>query len=288
MFEHPSLGPVEPVGPRRLVVRLAARPAQPRFSICTMVTNWDQYWTCLGSYKDAAFTQECCEFLVLDNSERNQADAYVALNEFLQAARGEFIILTHQDVTLIDDGAAELEARLSELTAIHPAWGVCGNAGHSANDTPVNFLSHPFRDNHIEGGPFPAKVVSLDENFLVVRRLANLALSRDLSGFHHYGADLCTVADILGWEAYVIGFHLRHHSGGSSVSTYDESFEAIGRKYERALRPRWVHLLSERSIYISGNGAGSKRAHLLRSSLRVMRRARAIAGRLRRGLAGVR
>jgi hypothetical protein len=125
-------------------------------------------------------------------------------------------------------------------------------------------LSHPFRDQHVEGGPFPARVVSLDENFMIVRRLANLAVSRDLSGFHHYAADLCTIADILGWHAYVIGFYLRHHSGGGFDASYDRSRVAIAAKYARALRPRWVHLVTLQPFFIAGNGRGARRARLMR------------------------
>jgi len=286
MLDHSKLGQVTPVGPRGLVLRLVSAPAKPRFSICTMVTNWRQYADCLASFRNRGFDAASCEFLVLDNTEGNRADAFVAANEFLQAANGDYVVLTHQDVTLIDHGYAELEARLEELTAVDPFWGLCGNAGHTRHDKPVLYLSHPVRDNHVEGGPFPAAVVSLDENFIVVRRLANLALSRDLVGFHHYGADLCTIADILGWRAYVIFFHLRHHSGGTLDESYHRSGKAISRKYTRALRPRWVHLLSERSFFIPGNGLAARRARFLRRLRKFVSRLRQIAGSLRQNIIG--
>lgn len=276
---HPELGEVEPVGPRGLAVRLVPSPARPRYSICVMVTNWRQYHDCISSYRSHGFDGESCEFLVLDNSAGNLADAYVASNEFLQAARGDHVILSHQDVTLIEHGRAELDAFLEELDRTDPAWAVCGNAGHTAKDEPVYCLSHPFRERHIEGGPFPKAVVSLDENFLVVRRLANLALSRDLSGFHHYAADLCTIADILGWRSYVIGFYLRHHSGGTIDERYHRSRGAIAAKYARALRPRWVHLVTLQPFFISGNGAGLRRARMRRLLGRIGRRLRRRAGR---------
>ncbi len=56
----------------------------------------------------------------------------------------------------------------------------------------------------------PIRVGSLDENFIVVKRQANLALSHDMSGFHLYGTDLCIIADILGRTSYVVDFHLCH------------------------------------------------------------------------------
>jgi hypothetical protein len=278
IVDHLEPKAMAPVGPRGLAVRLMPGPDKPRYSICVMVTKWDQYAESMASYRSHGFDDEICEFLLIDNSAGNRADAYVALNEFLQAARGDYVILTHHDVTLIEHGRAELDACLDELTALDPSWAVCGNAGHTDRDKPVYCLSHTFRDQHVEGGPFPARVMSLDENFIVVRRLANLALSRDLAGFHHYGTDLCLIADILGWSVYVIGFHLRHDSRGTIDERYDRSREAIMRKYARALRPRWVHLVTLRQFYISGNGSGTRRAHLLRLLGKVKKRLRRYAG----------
>lgn len=244
-------GEGEPVGPRGLARRLGGA-MEPLFSICVMLTDWREYEECTTSFRGKGFDESCCEFIVLDNSAGNRADAYVALNEFLQAARGRYVILCHQDVLLLDDGRDELETWLAELERIDPAWGVCGNAGHSADGWPTICISHPYSARDIQGAPFPTRVVSLDENFMVVRRAANLALSRDLSGFHHYAADLCTIADILGWNAYVIGFFLKHKSGGTFDARYERSRALIAAKYRRALRPRWVHLITRRPFFISG------------------------------------
>lgn len=244
-------GQGEPVGPRRLVRRLGGAP-EPAFSLCVMLTDWAEYAECMASFRDGGFDAANCEFLILDNSARNQADGYVALNEFLQAARGRHVVLCHQDVLLLEDGCAALTARLEDLDAADPAWGVCGNAGHTHDGMQAICISHPHGERDITGEPFPRRVVSLDENFIVVRRLANLALSRDLSGFHHYGADLCTIADILGWNAYVIGFFLKHKSAGTIDAGYERSRRAIMAKYRRALRPRWVHVVTRHPFFISG------------------------------------
>ena len=242
----------ERVGPAGIVTRLGGS-AQPVFSICTMVTNWDEYDGCMASFARGGFDHQSCEFIVLDNTVGNRADGYVALNEFLQAAAGRYVLICHQDVVLIEHGRVDLERRLAELDQIDPHWAVCGNAGYTAEGWPVLNLSHPANDRDVLGTPFPVRVVSLDENFLLVRRGANLAVSRDLSGFHHYAVDLCTVADILGWNSYVIDFFLRHNSGGTLDASYDRSRDAITAKYARALRPRWAHVITLRPFLLSGS-----------------------------------
>ena len=252
-----------PVGPRRLVRRVAS-DAAPRYSICTMVTRWEEYAQTADSFRDKGFGEADCEYLTIDNVGRNVADAYQAVNEFLQSATAPYVILVHQDVVLLHDGRRELDACLAELSRVDEHWGLCGNAGHADDGWPAICISHPYRDEHVAGGPFPARVVSLDENFIVVRRAANLAASRDLGGFHHYGADLCIVADVLGWNAYVIGFYLRHNSGGTLDGSYDASQAAIAAKYARAFRPRWVHLITRRSFFVAGRPAEARIAGWLR------------------------
>jgi hypothetical protein len=242
----------DPVGPAGVVTRLGGS-TEPTFSICTMVTNWDEYDGCMASFARGGFDAAHCEFIVLDNSAGNRADGYVAINEFLQAARGRFVLICHQDVVLLEHGRVDLEQRLRELDAVDPHWAVCGNAGYTADGWPVLNLSHPAKDRDVLGEPFPVPVMSLDENFLLVRRAANLAVSRDLSGFHHYAVDLCTVADILGWRSYVIDFFLRHNSAGTLDASYDRSRDAITAKYARALRPRWAHVITLRPFLLSGS-----------------------------------
>lgn len=260
------------VGPRGIVRRVAGADA-PRFSICTMVTRWDEYHGCVESFRARGFDDACCEFLLIDNSASNVADAYTATNEFLQSARGDYVVLCHQDVVLLQDGRAELDRSIAALDALDPHWGLCGNAGHTDDGWPAICISHPHGEGEqeIAGGPFPTRVVSLDENFIVVRRAANLAVSRDLSGFHHYGPDLCILADVLGWNAYVIGFFLRHNSGGTLDNSYHASRRAITAKYVRAFRPRWMHLITRHPFHISGDERRNVAARALRRLQRQLR-----------------
>lgn len=254
----PAASPVE-------VVVLSA-PEKPAFSLCAMVTDWAKFDICRASLVDHGFLADDCEFLVIDNSAGNSADAYQATNAFLQAARAPYIVLHHQDVRLLEHGREQLEERLAALTGLDPDWALCGNAGAAPGGQTVLNLSHPANDLHVEGGPFPARVMSLDENFIVVRREANLATSHDLHGFHHYGVDLCLVAELLGWHAYVIDFLLRHDSSGTMDAVYWASRQAIAAKYRHAFRPRWIELVTHQPFYVSSSLLRSEAAHGLRAA----------------------
>lgn len=252
-----------PVGPGNLAQRVGGA-TDAEFSICIMLTNWEEYGECLTSFLSNGFDEKTCEYIVLDNSDGNKADAYVALNEFLQASTGKYVIICHQDIQLIQHDRNHLQRCIKELDDFDPAWAVCGNAGCTSDGWPVICISHPHRETDIQGLPFPRRVVSLDENFLVIRRAANLALSRDLTGFHHYGPEICIIADILGWSCYVINFFLKHKSGGNFDPRYSESANRIVAKYQRALRSRWIFLITRRPFFISGTRVGPSLAYMQR------------------------
>jgi hypothetical protein len=204
-----------------------------------MVTDLGEYREMVASMKRGGFGTSDCEYLYIDNSRGNSADAFEGYNRFLTEARGTYILLCHQDILLLEDDRSLLERRLQELDALDPRWGLCGNAGVTSSGKLALRLTDPHGANQALG-PFPSRVATLDENFIIVRRRANLGLSHDLTGFHLYGADLCIIADILGRSAYVIDFHLHHKSGGTPSRDFYEARLAMMKKYARALRPRWL------------------------------------------------
>ena len=229
------------------------------FSICSLVTDFNQYEFMRKSFEEKGFAVGNCEFLCVDNSIENQCDAYEAINHFLRTAQGRYVILCHQDIIIHDDDCAALLNRIAEVESCDPDWGLLGNAGAGNFNEYTIRISDPHGTDTRRGGPFPASVMSLDENFIVVRAAANLAVSRDIGGFHLYGTDLCLIASILGYSAYVIDFHLQHLSGGDSGCKTDTHFHSFAQsrrrfiaKYQRALAPRWLNTTCTR-MYLSGN-----------------------------------
>jgi len=207
-----------------------SRPADlpPVFSICTLVTEAAQHSAMRASFEARGFTPGHAEFLTVDNTGGNRRCAYAGLREMLLAASGAYAILCHQDVRLLADGAAELEARLAALDRRDPRWAVAGNAGTTEEGELRLRISDPHGEDQ-NRGPLPARAASLDENFLVLRREAGVLPSAGLRGFHLYGTDLCLQARVAGRTAWVIDFHLRHLSAGR----VDRGFLAEQAAFER-------------------------------------------------------
>ena len=231
-----------------------------RFTFASLVTNIDEYKGMVASFHRKGFTNADCEFIYVDNSRQNRLDAFASYNRFLEVARGRYVVLCHQDVVAIDDDRAHLEALLAELDAKDATWALCGNAGATAEGEIVQRISDPHGTNVRTSGPFPRKVMGLDENFIIARKDTRLALSRDLTGFHMYGADLGVIADLLGYTVYVIDFHLRHNSGGKADQNFWTAVKAFGDKYAQGFRSRWQYG-TVTSVYLCG-------APLLRLSVR--------------------
>jgi hypothetical protein len=232
----------------RSLVPASLEDGEPTYSICTMVTRHDEYEAMVASFRAGGFDD--AEFLHVDNSSKNVADAYTALNLFLAEARRPYLILCHQDILLLEDGRQRLDQLVAELSAKHPKWALAGNAGVTPGGRQAIRITDPHGSNQARGGPFPVRAAALDENFIVARRSANLALSIDLSGFHLYGTDMCLHADSLGWEAYVIDFHLHHKSRGNIDESLRASRKAMSDKYLRLMTVRWHPSLFGYPIYL--------------------------------------
>ena len=211
----------------------------PRFSVGTLVTDPAQYAEMRATFAAHGFDASNSEFLYLDNRGPNQTGAYRGLNALMTAASGTLVILCHQDVRLIGDGAVDLERCLGALDRRDPNWALAGNAGGVAAGRLALRISDPHGADRTSGD-LPVRAMSLDENFIVVKRRARVGCSADLEGFHFYGADLCLNADIAGYSAWVIDFHLKHLSGGTKSADFHAAQSAFRAKWSHALRPRWM------------------------------------------------
>ena len=217
----------------------APRSTEPSFTIATLVSNRAQYDEMRASFRAGGFDDADCEYLFVDNTGPLQTDAYRGLNALLNLARAPIVVLCHQDVRLLSDGRRALTERLNDLSRQDPDWALAGNAGGVAPGRLALRITDPHgADVHV--GKLPARVASLDENFIVVRREARIGFSHDLSGFHFYGADICLHAALAGYSAYVVDFHLHHLSPGKKGDDFASMERAFQDKWAKALSPRWI------------------------------------------------
>lgn len=248
-----------------------------RYTIATLVTDHAQYAAMRASLRAGGFGEEDCEYLYIDNSTANTACAYRGLNALLNEAGGVFVILCHQDIRLLEDQRADLDRRLAELDARDPDWALAGNAGGVAPGVLAIRITDPHGENQ-NTGSLPQRVVSLDENFIVVRRSARIGFSRDLEGFHFYGADICLNAAIAGYSAYVIDFHLAHLSAGHKSAAFARCEAAFRAKWERALSARWIQTTCA-LVRLSGTTTGQLAGRIAAAPLaRISRRLPKAAG----------
>jgi hypothetical protein len=222
-----------------------------RFSICTLVSKPQEYKEMLDTFLSAGFSPEKCEYLCIDNSQSNKLDAYEGLNRFLRQAQGEYIILCHQDILLNNHTIIDLESRIQEMDVLDTNWGILSNAGGVNLKYVAKHMTQIVGSSSFETN-LPLKAQSIDENFILVKNSANLALSHDLHGFHMYGTDICLIAETLGFNAYIIDFHLTHKSGGNVDKSFDRIRNELMIKYRQAFRNRFIATTITR-LYLSGS-----------------------------------
>lgn len=233
----------------KFVSKLESHKLRVAYTFCTLVTDHHLYNDFLVSAKNAAFGDDC-EFLKVDNTGATQTDAYSGLNSMIERSHGDILILCHQDILFEFDDRKIFEARLSDLEIHDPHWGICGVAGRSKKGIPVTRMSDKFGDDQCVG-EFPSEVVCLDECILITKRSSGIRLSRDVSGFHLYGTDICMVAEFLGYKAYVIDFHLKHLGSANMGPDYYEAYRAFETKWSFALRDRYIRTTAA-PVFLSG------------------------------------
>lgn len=221
------------------------------FSVCSLVRDQAKYDRLLESFAAHGFTPENSEFLAADNRKGNQFDGYDWHKHMWPKVNGRYVIFCHEDVELVDCGFDDLVERIEALEATDPQWLVAGVAG-----SPWRPLNHAVTAQalHISDvfgsdrrlGQVPARVETLDECFVVMRRLKPVLNSYDLNGFHYYGADLCLQAEVLGGRAYAIDFHLLHKGQARADESFGQIRNAFRQKYRRYFPGRILHCVTGR------------------------------------------
>jgi hypothetical protein len=185
------------------------------FHICTISNDLEQYEDMKSSFIDAGFSLEICRYSLFDNSQNNQFDPYKTFNQIKSTTSEPYIIFCHQDVRMDrGNGIDHLLKLIEELDECDRNWAIAGNAGINNQYQAIVRITD-LLDTPNWFGHFPQQVHSLDENFLLIKSIADISSSKELSGFHFYATDLCLNAITKKYTCYVIDFHLSHLSRGN-------------------------------------------------------------------------
>ncbi|AWD22745.1 hypothetical protein [Fuscovulum blasticum] len=221
------------------------------FSVCSLVRDQAKYDRLLESFERFGFTLDKAEFLAADNREGNQFHGFSWHKQMLPRCKGRYVIFCHEDVELVDRGYDDLVAAIEALEEADPKWLVAGVAGspwrplnHSVTAQALH-ISDVFGNDRRRGN-VPCRVESLDECFLLMRRLKPVLNSYDMQGFHYYGADLCLQAEFLGGRAYAIDFHLHHYGRAIADENFHRLRQEMAQKYRRWFPGRILHCVTGR------------------------------------------
>lgn len=221
------------------------------FSVCSLVRDQEKYEKLLGSFTEYGFTPENSEFLAADNRNGNQFDGYSWHKHLHGLCRGKYVIYCHEDVMLIDQGFDDLVAAMQKLEEMDPKWLVAGIAGspwrpinHSRTNQSLHITDFMGENRRI--GEMYVRAESLDECFIVMRRMKPVINSYDLSGFHYYGADICIQAELLGGRAYTFDFHLKHYGQARATDDFYDCRKAFIAKYGKYFPGRIMHCTTGR------------------------------------------
>ena len=200
------------------------------FAVCTIFNSAEHYAAMRASFEQAGFAGS--RFLGFDNTAGNEHDPYRVVSQLVVDPPAPYIIFCHQDIRLDrGNGFDRLVEVIAEVSQRDSNWAVLGNAGSTDEFEYVLRITDPSGEH--KNGTLPARVHSLDENFLVIRADAGVGCSRELSGFHLYGTDLCLNARKAGKSCWAVDFHLTHLSSGDRGAALGAARERFEQRWSR-------------------------------------------------------
>jgi hypothetical protein len=187
------------------------------------------------------------------------------LQRGLQHAENDWVVYMHQDVWLPPGWDIQLVQQIQEAERQFGPVGVAGVYGVGdvmVSDDPARPMCAERigwvvdRGRALKDGPrLPAKVATLDELLLVVRRDSPLCFDSAL-GNHLYGADLCLQSREMGMATVALGALCHHNSRHVGLGEgFHDSAAVFARKWNHRLpiATPCVIIDHKGSVHILGN-----------------------------------
>jgi hypothetical protein len=194
------------------------------------------------------------------------------LNFGLERANSEWVVCLHQDVWLPPGWDVRMAQQIWKAEQRFGPIGVAGVYGVGdviARHEPIQPLAAERigwvvdRGRMLRDGPeLPARVATLDELLLVVRRDCGLRFDADL-GFHLYGADICLQARERGLAVVALGALCHHNSRHIGLGEgFHESAAVFARKWSHRLPVATPCVIIDRGgeVQILGNAMPGPRS----------------------------
>jgi hypothetical protein len=165
------------------------------------------------------------------------ASASKAYNDAIDKSTNDLVVFVHQDIILPESWLADLERALTCLEQDDPQWGVIGCYGETLHDQGRGYVYSSGLG--ILGKPFerPARIQTLDEIVLILRKSSGLRFDDSLPHFHMYGTDICMRAEESGRKNYAISAFCVHNTQPGLILP-EEFYECY-----RHVKRNWKHRL---------------------------------------------
>lgn len=170
--------------------------------------------------------------------QRGYRGAALAYHSAMGHCRSDVLVFVHQDVYLPGGWEDRLLWNIGHLAKTDPDWAVLGIYGVKPDGAQIGCVWSSGLDSMF-GVPFaePARVESIDEVLIVLRRSSGIEFDPELPGYHLYGTDLVQTALSRGKGAYVISAPVVHNSRPSLYlgQDYFRAYDYMARKWKHRL-----------------------------------------------------
>jgi GT2 family glycosyltransferase len=181
----------------------------------------------------------------------NKYSAAEALNIGIKRAKGEIIVLCHQDVLFYQNWIDTLFKRIKEVESKSKKWGVLGTAGISKRDDTVGVVHNTKGklqwQSSKKATTYPVQTV--DEHCMIIRKSSSLLFDQThFNGFHFYGPDLCLEALSRSMSNYGILCPLVHDSSSGSLISGKQEFMRLLNELAKKWRQRFPFIRTPTSV----------------------------------------
>lgn len=224
-----------------------------KYSIVTVVNNDDVYDKCLLQSIKSEKRRDI-EFVPIFNYN-NQFTASIALNYGLTVAKGEYVIICHQDVGIKPGTMEILDNFLTPDIMILGASGVdlsckasdVGMWGGTKSKTlavGTVYSSDTQSEPYWSGISELTKVHCVDECFFVVKKSILTRFDNNFNGFHFYGVDFCLQARKQGYDVHAASIPIIHYGEYSGSMLNNSRYWPLLRKLHGKWRVHFPELLT--------------------------------------------